>query len=80
MAKQLELFKAAAPGPMDASTSTAVEESWAKLLEQGVRPQMQLAQQGTVEEYRRHANGVTPRSVANSARCRKIYRGGGHYA
>ena len=60
MAKQLELFKAAAPGPMDASTSTAVEESWAKLLEQGVRPQMQLAQQGTVEEYRRHANGVTP--------------------
>ncbi|AUX93508.1 methyl-accepting chemotaxis protein [Mixta gaviniae] len=60
MAKQLELFKAAAPGPMDAATSTAVEESWAKLLEQGVRPQMQLAQQGSIEDYRRHANDVTP--------------------
>ncbi|WP_275555939.1 methyl-accepting chemotaxis protein [Mixta sp. Marseille-Q2659] len=60
MTQQLAQFKAAAPGPMDAAISTAVEESWTKLLEQGVRPQMQLAQQASLEEYRRHANGVTP--------------------
>jgi len=60
MTQQLAQFKAAAPGPMDAAISTAVEESWTKLLEQGVRPQMQLAQLATLEEYRRHANSVTP--------------------
>ena len=60
MAEQLAQFKAAAPGPMDAAISTAVEESWTKLLEQGVKPQMQLAQQASLEDYRRHANNVTP--------------------
>ena len=60
MTEQLAQFKAAAPGPMDAAISTAVEESWTRLLEQGVKPQMQLAQQASLEEYRRHANSVTP--------------------
>jgi methyl-accepting chemotaxis protein len=60
MTQQLAQFKAAAPGPMDAAISAAVEERWTKLLEQGVRPQMQLAQQATLEDYRRQANGVTP--------------------
>ncbi|QHM71061.1 methyl-accepting chemotaxis protein [Mixta intestinalis] len=60
MTQQLAQFTSAAPGPMDAATSTAVEESWARLLEQGVKPQMQLAQQGSLEDYRRHANSVTP--------------------
>ena len=60
MTQQLAQFKAAAPGPISAATSAAVEESWTRLLEQGVRPQMQLAQQASLEDYRRHANGVTP--------------------
>ncbi len=61
MAEQLAQFKAAAPGPMDAEISTAVEEKWSQLLEQGVKPQMALAQQqAPLEDYRRHANSITP--------------------
>ncbi len=60
MTQQLAQFKAAAPGTMDAATSRAVEDRWTQLLEQGVRPQLRLAQQGSLEDYRRHANSVTP--------------------
>lgn len=60
MAKLLGEFKAQAPGPMDASYSGDVIASWQKLLDQGVLPQMQLAQQGNMDNFRRHAAGVTP--------------------
>ncbi|WLS76967.1 methyl-accepting chemotaxis protein [Erwinia pyri] len=60
MAKLLDDFKAEAPGPMDASYSGDVIASWQKLLEQGVLPQMQLAQQGNMDNFRRHATTVTP--------------------
>lgn len=60
MTKLLADFKAEAPGPLNASLATAVIESWQKLLEEGVLPQMRLAQQPVLDDFRRHAASVTP--------------------
>ncbi|MCU6667077.1 methyl-accepting chemotaxis protein [Silvania hatchlandensis] len=60
MASKLDELKAISPGPMNAQISTQVIASWQALLENGVRPQMQLAQQGNVDGYRQQANSVTP--------------------
>ena len=53
-------FKAAAPGPLNASLASAVIESWQKLLDEGVLTQMRLAQQPVLDDFRRHAASVTP--------------------
>ncbi len=60
MRKRLDELKAISPGAMDAQISAEVIQNWQALLEQGVMPQMQRAQQGTVEEYRAQANDITP--------------------
>ncbi|WP_338556030.1 methyl-accepting chemotaxis protein [Erwinia sp. E_sp_B04_7] len=60
MAKLLADFKAQSPGPLAASYSSEVIESWQALLDQGVMPQMRLAQQSTLDDFRRHASSVTP--------------------
>jgi len=60
MKDQLTQFKAMAPGPMDAATVNSAIASWQKLLDEGITPQVALAQQGTVEAYRAQANNVTP--------------------
>ncbi|WP_426445937.1 methyl-accepting chemotaxis protein [Siccibacter colletis] len=60
MDKQLTAFKAMSPGPMDAAVSQDVIANWQKLLDEGVKPQMQAAKTGTVEAYRAQANNVTP--------------------
>ena len=60
MSKKLAEMKAMSPGPMDAQVSAQVIASWQALLENGVIPQMQFAQQGNVDGYRQQANNVTP--------------------
>ncbi|CCG87301.1 methyl-accepting chemotaxis protein [Erwinia piriflorinigrans] len=60
MAALLEEFKAHTPGPLDAQYATAATVRWQKLLNDGVIPQMRLAQQATLDDYRRHASTVTP--------------------
>ncbi|WP_182057783.1 methyl-accepting chemotaxis protein [Pantoea sp. ME81] len=60
MKAQLVQFKAMAPGPMDIETVNSVIASWQKLLDEGIAPQVSLAQQSTVEAYRTQANNVTP--------------------
>ncbi|VFS32010.1 methyl-accepting chemotaxis sensory transducer [Enterobacter cancerogenus] len=61
MAKKLEQMKAISPGPMDEQISAQVIGTWQALLDQGVTPQMQQAQQGSLEGYRQQANNVTRR-------------------
>ncbi|MDU6925914.1 methyl-accepting chemotaxis protein [Franconibacter helveticus] len=60
MAKQLATFKRLSPGPMDAAVSQQTINDWQKLLDEGVAPQMKLAREGTLEQYRAQANNVTP--------------------
>ncbi|AIA25257.1 methyl-accepting chemotaxis protein [Kosakonia sacchari] len=60
MSRKLTEFKAVSPGPMDPKVSEQVITAWQALLDQGVTPQMQLAQQGTPDAYRQQANNVTP--------------------
>ncbi|WP_034914906.1 methyl-accepting chemotaxis protein [Erwinia sp. 9145] len=60
MAKQLDDFKAQAPGPIDPAYANEVIASWQKLLDDGVAPQMRLAQQPTLDDFRHHAATVTP--------------------
>jgi len=60
MKAQLAQFKAMAPGPMDSETANSVITNWQKLLDEGIAPQVSLAQQGTLEAYRSQANNVTP--------------------
>ena len=60
MKDQLTQFKAMAPGPMDEATVNSVIASWQKLLDEGIAPQVALAQQSTVEAYRAQANNVAP--------------------
>ena len=60
MKDQLAQFKTMAPGPMDSETANSVIANWQKLLDEGIAPQVSLAQQGTVEAYRAQANNVTP--------------------
>ena len=60
MRAKLDALKAVSPGPVDEQISAQVISSWQALLDQGVTPQVQLAQQGNVEGYRNQANNVTP--------------------
>ena len=60
MTKQLETFKRLSPGPMDVAVSQQTINNWQKLLDEGVAPQMKLAREGTLEQYRAQANNVTP--------------------
>lgn len=60
MSKNLAQMKAISPGPMDAQVSAQVISTWQALLEKGIAPQMQLAQQGDVDAYRNQANNITP--------------------
>lgn len=60
MSKNLQEMKTLSPGPMDPDVSAAVLASWQDLLDKGVTPQMQLAQQGTQSAWSEQANNVTP--------------------
>ncbi|WP_345827558.1 methyl-accepting chemotaxis protein [Erwinia sp. HDF1-3R] len=60
MAAQLASFKAEAPGPLSPAYASTVIASWQKLLDEGVLPQMHLAQQPSLDEFRHHAASVTP--------------------
>ncbi|MEN5015559.1 methyl-accepting chemotaxis protein [Erwinia sp. Eh17-17] len=60
MSALLADFKQQSPGPLDEQYATAAITSWQKLLDEGVAPQVRLAQQGTLDDYRRHAASVTP--------------------
>ncbi|ENT4821841.1 methyl-accepting chemotaxis protein [Citrobacter farmeri] len=60
MSKKLQEMKTLSPGPMDPDVSAAVLASWQDLLDKGVTPQMQLAQQGTQSAWSEQANNVTP--------------------
>lgn len=53
-------FKKQSPGPIDEQFSAGAIASWQKLLDEGVTPQVRLAREGTIDDYRRHATGVTP--------------------
>ncbi|THB83699.1 methyl-accepting chemotaxis protein [Pantoea allii] len=60
MTQQLARFKQLAPGPMDPDVVDGVIQTWQKLLDEGVTPQLQLARQATPDAYRQQANNVTP--------------------
>ncbi|WP_312212114.1 methyl-accepting chemotaxis protein [Pseudescherichia sp.] len=60
MKTKLEALKAISPGPMDPKASAQAIASWQTLLDQGVTPQVQLAQQGALEAYRQQSSNVTP--------------------
>lgn len=60
MTALLAKFKAQSPGQLDAQYTSAVIERWQRLLEDGVTPQMRLARQQNLDEYRLHASSVTP--------------------
>ncbi|EAY9563389.1 HAMP domain-containing protein [Salmonella enterica] len=60
MRQKLEEMKTLSPGPMNPDISRAVLSNWQALLEKGVIPQMQLAQQGSLTAWSEHASTVTP--------------------
>ncbi|MBJ9538745.1 methyl-accepting chemotaxis protein [Citrobacter braakii] len=60
MSKKLQEMKTLSPGPMDPDVAAAVLTKWQALLDNGVVPQMQLAQQGTLTAFAEHASTVTP--------------------
>ncbi|MBJ9145260.1 Tar ligand binding domain-containing protein [Citrobacter braakii] len=60
MSKKLQEMKTLSPGPMDPDVAAAVLTKWQALLDNGVIPQMQLAQQGTLTVFAEHASTVTP--------------------
>ncbi|MGC0808837.1 methyl-accepting chemotaxis protein [Pantoea agglomerans] len=60
MTQQLARFKQLAPGPMNPDVVDGVIQSWQKLLDTGVTPQLQLARQASPDAYRQQANNVTP--------------------
>lgn len=60
MRQKLEEMKALSPGPMNPDISREVLSNWQALLEKGVIPQMQLAQQGSLTAWSEHASTVTP--------------------
>ncbi|HBM9294512.1 methyl-accepting chemotaxis protein [Citrobacter freundii] len=60
MSKKLQEMKTLSPGPMDPEVAAAVLMKWQALLDNGVIPQMQLAQQGTLTAFAEHASTVTP--------------------
>jgi methyl-accepting chemotaxis protein len=45
---------------MDEQVSAQVISTWQALLDQGITPQMQQAQQASLDGYRQQANNVTP--------------------
>ena len=53
-------FKQQSPGPLDQQYAAGAIASWQKLLDEGVTPQVRLAQQGSADDYRRHAASITP--------------------
>ncbi|KOC94880.1 methyl-accepting chemotaxis protein, partial [Winslowiella iniecta] len=66
-------FRQLAPGPIDSGVVNGVIDSWQKLLEQGVVPQMQAAQQPTLDAYRQQSRNITPAlSRAFGARAEKF--------
>ncbi len=60
MSKKLQEMKTLSPGPMDPDVAAAVLTKWQALLDNGVIPQMQLAQKGTLTAFAEHASTVTP--------------------
>lgn len=60
MSKKLQEMKTLSPGPMDPDVGNAVLTKWQALLDNGVIPQMQLAQQGTLTAFAEHASTITP--------------------
>ena len=60
MRNKLEQMKTLSPGPMDPEIAAAVLAKWQALLDKGVIPQMQLAQQGSLTAWSEHASTVTP--------------------
>lgn len=60
MSKKLQEMKTLSPGPMDPEVANAVLTKWQALLDNGVIPQMQLAQQGTLTAFAEHASTITP--------------------
>ncbi|WP_370612928.1 methyl-accepting chemotaxis protein [Citrobacter portucalensis] len=60
MSKKLQEMKTLSPGPMDPNVANAVLTKWQALLDNGVIPQMQLAQQGTLTAFAEHASTITP--------------------
>lgn len=53
-------FKKQSPGPLDARYAAGAIDSWQKLLDEGVSPQVNLAKQGSLDDFRRQASSVTP--------------------
>ncbi|MFK8257200.1 methyl-accepting chemotaxis protein [Erwinia sp. AnSW2-5] len=53
-------FKQQSPGPLDEQYAAGAIASWQKLLDDGVTPQVRLAQQGSPDDYRHHAASITP--------------------
>ncbi|TDT02422.1 methyl-accepting chemotaxis protein [Erwinia rhapontici] len=60
MTTLLAEFKQQSPGPLDQQYASGAIASWQKLLDDGVKPQVRLAQQGSPDDYRRHAASITP--------------------
>lgn len=60
MEKQISYMQSVSPGPMDAKVSKELMDVWQTLFEQGVKKQMELALNGTIEQYEHHAKNVTP--------------------
>jgi len=76
MTQQLANFKQLAPGPMNPDVVDSVVQSWQKLLDEGVTPQLQLARQDSADAYRQQANNVTPQlSRAFGASAEKFNQG-----
>jgi len=76
MTQQLAAFKQLAPGPMNPDMVDSVIQSWQKLLDEGVTPQLRLARQDSADAYRQQANNVTPQlSRAFGASAEKFNQG-----
>ncbi|CEJ67477.1 MULTISPECIES: methyl-accepting chemotaxis protein [Citrobacter] len=60
LSQKLQEMKTLSPGPMDPEISAAVLARWQALLDKGVIPQMQLAQQGSLTAFSEHASTITP--------------------
>lgn len=76
MTRQLAAFKQLAPGPMNPDMVDSVIQSWQKLLDEGVTPQLRLARQDSADAYRQQANNVTPQlSRAFGASAEKFNQG-----
>ena len=76
MTQQLAAFKQLAPGPMSPDIVDSVIQSWQKLLDEGVTPQLRLARQDSADAYRQQANNVTPQlSRAFGASAEKFNQG-----